>query len=309
MASSISPVLAATEGPASDLGGQMLEEVWVWADEDEGSHPVFMAIKKGDEWLPTETISTGEAIDLVPAIAVNTKGEYFVVWSSHKNGRSELRFRYLLKEGLNEQQDLYTGLDANTSPSAGFDASDTLWLCWAGFNGISDEIYFATLSEDGTTTPEALTNNEVPDVQPVLGFDQDTGYPWISWLQYSDDGYQEQQISWDGESWSAPISLLPADKNQSEEQDIAAKRHSLLELAARFEADTMPSDADQTEIEGDETTFTKPGQNGELAANPAAAEQTLVVIPSVVTEPQGASVYRPGYPISSHPVRRMTVIE
>jgi hypothetical protein len=261
-------------------------------------------------WQAPERISEGEGVDVVPALTATGDGEFFVIWTSYEQGQSELRYRRYQDGAWTEQQVFSTGLVANTSPTVLVDGQQNLWIAWAGFNGVSDELYISTLDESGFAPPQALTDNAVPDVQPVLGLDEASGQPWIQWQQYSPQGYLFLQTSWDGSQWSEPVVLTEGDDtNQPPEQLLARERAALLQVtvALEEEQDALEEEALAEESSGAEVA--------NLAAMPDApsdedeSEIAEILVPLFIYEPESATLFRNGYPVQSHPVRSMIVVE
>lgn len=278
---------AADQNPVEESGGGSSSSVWVWADKTDNQHAIFLSRSQDDSWNDVEKISDNEAVNVVPAVTKITDKDLLVVWSAFKNGQSQLLFKFQDEGKWGEETVYYTGLASNTAPSVAVDKEGKAWLVWAGFNGLNDEIYYATWDGSGFDTPTPITNNSVPDILPVIGLDSDTGMPWIQWQQYTPSGYAAYQSFWDDEEWSEPLVVPAKDAtDKGDEQDIVGQRNAQVRktVAAATDEEVQP---------GDTTT----------------PEVVEIEIPEFVTEPDGASVHLPEQEIQSLPVRSMIRLE
>jgi len=261
---------------AAETGQPAKKAVWTWVDKPEKGNTVFISRQVGDGWGTPQKISTGEGVNVVPTVT-NTSGDnLMVVWTSYTGGQAQLHYRQVQGDILTEEKEFYTGLASNTAPSLSVDGSGKTWLVWAGFNGISDEIYYSTWDGSSFTTPIAITNNDLPDVQPVLGIDDATGTLWVQWLQLN------------GSAWNEPVQIADS------EAPATAKGATDSTLRVATKKIGVPSTAaDSTE----ETVKTADG--GQLE----------IEIPEFITQPQSASIHIPGHGVQSLPVRSVTPVK
>jgi hypothetical protein len=259
--------------------------VWAWADRVGNDNVIFISRKVGGVWTSPETISEQGGINVVPAVSSSGNGDdLFTVWTNHNNSQAQLRYRQLKAGAWTEEQEFYSGLVSNTAPTLADDASGTLWMVWAGYNGISDEIYYSRWNGSSFDSARAITANDVPDILPVLGIDEQSGLPWIQWLQYTESGYRKFETSWNGSSWSVPIGV--------ESQDSPASTATSGSTTQKARA-TLPTK--------------KVGDSGANATNNTEEGGEVVIeIPAFVTMPESASVHIPGYSVRSLPVRSMS---
>jgi hypothetical protein len=247
--------------------------VWAWAGQSGSEDAIFISRKVGTTWEEPQKVSTGEGVNIVPAVANPVADDLIVVWSNYTGSQAQLRYRHLQDGQWSEEKEYYTGLSSNMAPSVGVDRTGKIWLVWAGFNGVNDEIYFATWNETSFTTAQALTANDIPDIQPVLGIDGTTGTPWVQWQQFSENGYVELESTWNGSAWSDPVLVTAEVSSTSATEEPAAADQQLTTKKAQTD--------DQLEIE----------------------------IPSFVANPESASIHVPGYAVQSLPIRRVAPIE
>jgi len=273
---------------AAETGQPAKKAVWTWVDKPEKGNTVFISRQVGDGWDTPQKISTGEGVNVVPTVT-NTSGDnLMVVWTSYTGGQAQLHYRQVQGDILTEEKEFYTGLASNTAPSLSVDGSGKTWLVWAGFNGISDEIYYSTWDGSSFTTPIAITDNNLPDVQPVLGIDDATGTLWVQWLQLTLNGSTKYEATWNGSAWNEPVQIADS------EAPATAKGSTDSTLRVATKKIGVPSTAaDSTE----ETVKTADG--GQLE----------IEIPEFITQPQSASIHIPGHGVQSLPVRSVTPVK
>ncbi|MBU1566126.1 MAG: hypothetical protein KJ630_10915 [Proteobacteria bacterium] len=272
-----------TPSLSDQTGGK---SVWTWADKSGSEHAIFISRQAGETWEKPQKISTNEGVNIVPAVTNPTADDLMVVWSNFTGTQAQLRYR-LLKNGLwTEEKEYYTGLSSNMAPSVCVDGKGKVWLVWAGFNGISDEIYYTTWNGTSFATATAITANDIPDIQPVLGIDSPTGAPWVQWLQFSESGYVKYESVWNGSTWTEPV-LVPSveEITTPEEQTTDTKRTLMVKKGG---------------------TGTSSGQK-EAATN--TEEQLEIEIPTFITSPESASIHIPGYAVQSLSVRSIIPIK
>lgn len=255
--------------------------IWAWADTSGSEHAIFISRRSGETWNDPQKISANDGVNVVPAVVSTTGEDLMVVWSSFSGGQAQLRYRQVVDGRLTEEKEYYTGLSSNMAPSLGIDKSGRIWLVWAGFNGISDEIYYSTWNGSSFAAGTAMTGNDIPDIQPVLGIDQTNGLPWVQWLQYSESGYVKYESTWDGRAWTAPVAVPESTENTADSQTAEAPAAAVVKKAG--------ANGDQSE-----------------AATGAGLE---IEIPEFVTNPESASVHIPGYAVQSLPVRSVTTFK
>jgi hypothetical protein len=259
--------------------------VWAWADRVGNDNVIYFSRKVGGVWTAPKTISEQGGINVVPAVSSSGNGDdLFTVWTNHSNSQAQLRYRQLKAGAWTEEQEYYSGLVSNTAPTLADDASGTLWIVWAGYNGISDEIYYSRWNGSSFDSAKAITTNDVPDILPVLGIDEQSGLPWIQWLQHTESGYKKFETSWNGSSWGVPIRV--------ESQDSAASTATSGSTALKART-TLPT-----------KKVSDSGAN--TNSNNEESEEVAIEIPAFVTMPESASVHIPGYSVRSLPVRSMS---
>ena len=269
-----------TAGPTSNVTPTPLDVkngIWVWADQSAEEHAIFLSRQSGSTWGKVEKLTNNDVVNVVPAVTKTADGKIFVVWSAFRDGEAQLRYKISNGSQWSEEQILYTGLTSNTAPAVCVDDSGTIWIAWAGFNGVNDEIYFTNNKNGEFSTATAITDNEIPDILPVLGIDDTTGTPWLEWQQFAPAGYVSYEAAWNGSQWSPPV--LVSTEDDSADLTVNKGHADLLNRTAR-QNDGM-SGPNEVEIE----------------------------IPDFVTSLDSASLHVPGYAVQSLPVRNMKVVE
>jgi hypothetical protein len=281
---SIASEKAATVGSVQGSG----KPIWVWADEPGGENAIFMSRYVAETWEKPQKISANKGVNIVPAVANPAVEDLMVIWSTYTGSQAQLHYRQF-KNGLwTEEKEYYTGLSSNTAPSIAVDQKGKIWVVWAGFNGISDDIYYTTWNTTSFATATALTANDVPDIQPIISIDDETGSPVLQWMQFSDSGYRKLESAWNGSKWSAPI-LASANKSSGIGQASMINQRTLVVTKAN-NAGTSENNRGQTTTVG-------------------ANEQLEIEIPSFITNPESASIHIPGHAVQSLPIRSIITIE
>ncbi len=274
------PGNATAKAAATDSG----KAVWAWAEQSGGENAIFISRQVGEAWEKPQKISVKEGVNVVPTVA-NTSGEnLMVVWTNFTGNQAQLRYRQLQDGRWSEEKEYYTGLTSNTSPSVSVDRTGKIWVAWAGFNGISDEIYYSSWNGTSFATATAITANDIPDIQPVLGIDEGTGRPFLQWLQFSQKGYMKYESTWNGSAWSKPILVPVVDASSTAGETTTGTAKTVVMKKASAATKTANS----------------ANQSSKTAA---AANQLEIEIPEFITVPESASIHIPGYTVHSLPVR------
>ena len=273
---------------AADSSQTENKAVWTWVDKPEQGNAVYISRQVGDGWSTPQKISTSEGVNVVPTVTSTSGDNLMVVWTSYTDGQAQLHYRQTLGDTLTEEKEFYTGLTSNTAPSLSVDGRGKTWLAWAGFNGVSDEIYYSTWDGSSFTTPIAITDNNVPDVQPVLGVDDATGALWLQWLQLTVNSSIKYEATWNGSAWSEPVSIAESESSATAEGSTDST------LTAATKKVGVPSTA------ADSTGETlKTADGGQLE----------IEVPEFITQPQSASIHIPGHAVQSLPVRNVTPVK
>lgn len=250
----------------TDLKGAL----WTWAEETDGEQAIFLSKHNGDDWELPVKISNNDSYNVVPSVTKTENDDLWIVWSSFNGQQSKLIYKRQLNGVWSEEDIYYSGLSSNTAPSIGIDKTGKVWLVWAGFDGISDEIYFTTWNGLAFEPGKPITSNSIPDVLPVLGFNDDD-QPTVQWQQFSTTGYIEHTVTWTGDEWTDPTPVLKAS-----------------------ETTTSDSAADDTEVANKQV---KTVQNS-----------IELELPDFITYPDSAAIHIPSNPVQSLPVRKMNKI-
>jgi hypothetical protein len=251
--------------------------IWTWSDDAGSRHAIFISRQDGEIWDDAEEISTNDGINVAPAAIGNGGKDVLVVWSSFTGQQSQLHYRLYQDDRWKEEIIYYSGLDSNTAPAVALDGDGRLWLVWAGYNGVSDEIFYSIWQGDGFAEALPITASGIPDILPILGVDPTTGYPWIRWQRYSNEGYHLYQANWTGDAWSEAELVTVNDEALDNDQAIALMLGLLAEELGEKGGDT-------------EAEF-------------------FIEIPDFITTPGTAAVHIPGYAVQSLPLRTLGVTD
>jgi len=216
------PVIsAATQNNIEEAPQIILKNaVWTWSDQLDGQQSIFISRYTGDDWEEPVKISSNENLNVVPSITRTAAGNLWVVWSTIGGGHSSLVYKRLVGGVWTEETSYYTGLNSNTAPSIGIDSAGKVWLAWAGFDGISDEIFYSTWDGSSFAPAIPLTSNSIPDILPVLGFNDKDNTVWIQWKQFKKSGYIVYQTIETESDWSTPAPIEETESVRKDEAQI-----------------------------------------------------------------------------------------
>jgi hypothetical protein len=281
------PISAAEKVSTTDNAQASGKAIWAWSDKSGSEHAIYISRQAGDSWEKPQKVSANEGVNVVPAVVNPSGNDLMVVWSNYAGSEAQLHYRQLQGGQWSEEKKYYTGLTSNLAPSVSVDGNGKIWLVWVGFNGISDEIYFATWNGTSFTPAQAITANDVPDIQPVLGIDEATGTPWVQWLQYSPKGYVKYESSWSNSAWSEPVLVTPAASSTAGTNSSTNLKTVVMKKA--------------TDASKKSTSTENPSANADVPKQ--LNKQVEIEIPDFIATPQSASIHIPGYAVHSLPVR------
>lgn len=183
---------------------------WViWAEPGSDYSEIRLARtadgEAGDtQWLPSESLSDGEHLDVAPCIAVSDTGRMWAVWTRLISvDESVLVTRVFDGNAWSAVRELNTVTRANTGPVFAMPADGVPWLFWAGYDGSDDEMYVSRWQSTGVwSTPERLVkNNSTPDVQALAGLNEAQA-PFLTWFGFNGDEYVRYVSEYRGGDWT-----------------------------------------------------------------------------------------------------------
>ncbi|WP_028580364.1 hypothetical protein [Desulfogranum japonicum] len=228
-------ILSGQEIVAAAAGLSDYDAISVYSQEDESRYSIFLTIQKNGAWQTPVVLSDNDYLNIVPSLAVNDKGEIWVVWAVFHKGETSLYMKQYSNGAWSKEEKIETGQASSIAPSLIFDADNVLWLVWAGDDGQDDDIYFSRWNGANFEPPSRITDNEVPDVQPVLGL-TDEGIPWVQWQFYGNDGYVPRYATWNPDKSEWVIST-----QEEEENDVPLKKAMTLKSSDDKSSDQVSS--------------------------------------------------------------------
>ena len=173
---------------------------FIWSEEDQNGSQIMLSSYKQGAWQPGEKIVDDNNLNILPAIAVNSKNHKLAVWSAVSTNHSELK--YSIKRGGKWQaaQTLSKQMSTNLAPVVVFDNNDICWVFWSANSGEDDDIYVSKYIQGEWTQAERVNqDNSIPDILPEAGQDEN-GNVWVTWQQLQNNGYVELSRSFEIQS-------------------------------------------------------------------------------------------------------------
>ena len=148
--------------------------------------------------------------DRSPSLAVASGGVPWLAWVSTDRLAPDISRLYVtrwtgLRWAVPETVPMGDSLSA-AEPALAAGPDGTLWLAWAGFDGVDDEIFASSRTDQGWSTPQRVGSDDqdaaLYDCQPQLAVGQD-GQPWLVWTGHQAGVDDEIYASrWSEAGWS-----------------------------------------------------------------------------------------------------------
>ncbi|MDH3346545.1 MAG: glycoside hydrolase [Desulfobulbaceae bacterium] len=178
------------------------ETLAVWSQAQGDEYPVLLVRQTKEGWSRPEKLSNNGNLNLVPSITIDQHNETWIVWSSVEGKKTYLLYKRSQNGNWSEEKKLETGFSSNTAPSIVVDNNNVLWLTWAAFDGQDDEIFTTFWNGSTFTPPVRITDNQVPDILPIMSFDSATNNLSVEWQGYANGTYETFQTSYNDGKWS-----------------------------------------------------------------------------------------------------------
>jgi hypothetical protein len=107
-----------------------------WQSFRKGNSDIFVRRLKGSVWGPEEPLTTWEASDWEPSIALDSKGVAWITWDSYKNGNYDVFLRSYDGTKVGDIIPITTEPSAQFHSTIAIDSMDRAWIAWddAGVN-------------------------------------------------------------------------------------------------------------------------------------------------------------------------------
>ncbi|MBV9468148.1 MAG: hypothetical protein JOZ57_02750, partial [Abitibacteriaceae bacterium] len=127
---------------------------------------------------------------LHPAIAADSTGKVWTVWSQNVAGNWDLYARSYSNGNLSPVYRLTTDPGPDLNPALARDAGGNIYLAWQGFRNGQSDIFLASLAPNAVrwAGPTLVSNSPRNDWEPQLACAGD-GTVWIAWDTYDKGDY------------------------------------------------------------------------------------------------------------------------
>ncbi|HNS50263.1 MAG TPA: GDSL-type esterase/lipase family protein [Anaerolineae bacterium] len=295
-----------------------------WEVETGTDVEIAFSRQSGGRWSSPQAVRPRPgAWDRSPSLSVASGGVPWLAWVSTDRSAPDTTRLYVtrwtgLRWAAPEAVPLGDSLSA-AAPALAAGPDGTLWLAWVGFDGVDDEIYASSRTDQGWSTPERVGDDDVDpalyDCQPQLAVGQD-GRPWLVWTGHQsgvdDEIYAsrrspagwspEQMVSVDDEALDVePTLALDAQGRpwvawKGRVSDGATSHRRILLSrweagAAAWTAEEVVSSPPEWEVEEGHAALT-PGRSGRLSLvwkAEAGSASTLAWLEVETRRPLGAT--------------------
>lgn len=148
--------------------------------------------------------------DRSPSLVVAPGGVPWLAWVSTDRSEPDISRLYVtrwtgLRWAVPEAVPMGDSLSA-AEPALAAGPDGTLWLAWVGFDGVDDEIFAGSRTDQGWSTPHRVGSDDrdaaLYDCQPQLAVGQG-GQPWLVWTGHQSGVDDEIYASrWSEAGWS-----------------------------------------------------------------------------------------------------------
>jgi acyl-CoA thioesterase-1 len=164
---------------------------YTWAEYDQQNTEVYCNIWNSSSWGKSNQITNNTKNNLAPAVAIDINKNPWIVWSGWDGVNTSIYSRYYdghTWSNTIQVDDIDIYYDG--TPSITIDKNNTPWVVWAGNNGREDNIYVSHWNGKNWSTPVMInTENNTPDVMPVLSFDNKEKLI-VVWCGFDTDRYK-----------------------------------------------------------------------------------------------------------------------
>ena len=166
---------------------------------------IFLRQFTKDVWGPAIQLTANGRLNLVPCVMSEKKGTMWIFWSSKQNDRYSILSARIDSEMKITVELIDTSMINNMTPTAIVDRVGVVWLVFSSFDGTDEDIFYMRRENDRWSPPLRVNFNDfVPDIQPLLGMDDD-GTIWVIWQGFEEDHYRFFSSQWNGEEWESEV--------------------------------------------------------------------------------------------------------
>jgi hypothetical protein len=193
----------------------------VWAASDGLRHEIYSSSCANREWTEPVKITDNNADNLHPVIDIAADGTKWLFWSAVRPDGISIEYAVNRQGEWGDPEKLPMEQHSAIAPSILLEAGGTVWLVWAGNDGGNDEIFFSRYLKGSWTEPALVhAANEVPDVKPEIGFNEE-GAVEVSWLGFRDNQYKALFVTHsEDKGWSAEQEKVIEDEDADKEEPI-----------------------------------------------------------------------------------------
>lgn len=124
-----------TRAPHSDINARAVSDTngnvtVVWQSFRAGNSDIYARRLTGSTWSPEEAITTWDANDWEPSVALDRKGLAWISWDTYKNGNYDVYLRSYDGRKVGDIVPITTEPSAQFHSSVAIDSKDRVWVAW-----------------------------------------------------------------------------------------------------------------------------------------------------------------------------------
>jgi len=131
----VSKIKRLTDAPHSDMNVRCTSDAdgnvtVVWQSFRDQQSDIYARRLSGDRWSDECRVSTSDANDWEPAVAIDSTGRAWISWDSYANGNYDVFLRSFEGEQLGDVIAMTTEPSAQFHSTVAIDSADRVWVAW-----------------------------------------------------------------------------------------------------------------------------------------------------------------------------------
>lgn len=194
----------------NDISLTSADRIWTaWVEHDGTDTEVFAAFYEDGAWSNKQAVTNNTYNEISPAIAVDSQGAPFIVYSGGDGVSSSIYIVMQDEKGKWAEPAMISDFNAeeDTTPAIMIDRADNIWVTWAAYSGVSDDIVY-NVRKGGTWEGQKLISlkNTTPDIYPeIVSLSDDS--VCVIWSSFSGASYKLSHRIYNGSSWNTASSV------------------------------------------------------------------------------------------------------
>ncbi|KPL03857.1 MAG: hypothetical protein AMJ90_02795 [candidate division Zixibacteria bacterium SM23_73_2] len=193
-------------------------KVWVvwkgWKTVNQNVNSNIFARYYDGTWHPLMIITSDFNDDTDPAVAADTSGKVWVVWSTNRDGDRDIYSVYY-DQSWSGLIPVTTDSGDDLAPTIIWDGSGKIWTAWHSWRDGDANIYVCYNDGSGWSGLTQITTDSDNDLVPSLSSDL-SGKLALTWMSNRCGSWDVFASTYDGVSWSLPEQVTTDPKSDYE---------------------------------------------------------------------------------------------